>query len=135
MVKEDSMGVWAARVPLQVRHHVLLVAVAALVFLLNLGGARLWDEDEPKNAQCAREMLARGDWIVPTFNQELRTDKPVLLYWLMMPAYLLLGVSELAARLPSAVLAIGTSVLTYHLGRKLFSPQIGLWAGIILATS
>jgi 4-amino-4-deoxy-L-arabinose transferase-like glycosyltransferase len=129
------MGDWTARVPEVVRHHLLLLAVAALVFLFNLGGARLWDEDEPKNAQCAREMLARGDWIVPTFNQELRTDKPVLLYWLMMPAYLLLGVSELAARLPSALLAIGTTLLTYHLGRRLFSPRVGLWAGITLATS
>jgi 4-amino-4-deoxy-L-arabinose transferase-like glycosyltransferase len=129
------MSFWAARVPEGVRHHVYLLTIAALVFLLNLGGARLWDEDEPKNAQCAREMLARGNWIVPTFNQDLRTDKPVLLYWLMMPAYLLLGVSELAARLPSAVLAIGTTLLTYQLGRRLFSPQVGLWAGLALATS
>jgi len=129
------MGVWAARLPQGVRHHICLLTVAALVFLFNLGAARLWDEDEPKNAQCAREMLARGDWIVPTFNQELRTDKPVLLYWLMMPAYLLLGVNELAARLPSALLAIGTTLLTYQLGRRLFSPQVGLWAGLALATS
>src|SRR6186997_2131930 len=107
------MGDWTARMPEVVRHHLLLAAIAGIVFLFHLGGARLWDEDEPKNAQCAREMLARGDWIVPTFNQELRTDKPVLLYWLMMPAYLLLGVNELAARLPSALLAIGTTLLTY----------------------
>ena len=84
------MGVWTARVPQIVRHHIYVLALASLVFLFNLGGARLWDEDEPKNAQCGREMLDRGDWIVPTFNQELRTDKPVLLYWLMMPAYLVL---------------------------------------------
>ena len=44
--------------------------------LTNLGGPRLWDRDEPRNAGCAREMLARRDWVVPTFDGELRTHKP-----------------------------------------------------------
>ena len=61
------------------KHHLLLVAAAGLVFLSNLGAAQLFDEDEPKNAACAYEMQQRGDWITPTFNGELRTDKPILL--------------------------------------------------------
>ena len=48
----------------------LVVFVAAIVMLTNLGGPRLWDRDEPRNAGCAREMFFRGDWIVPTFNAE-----------------------------------------------------------------
>ena len=51
----------------------LVIFVAAVVMLTNLGGPRLWDRDEPRNAGCAREMLSRGDWIVPTFNGKLRT--------------------------------------------------------------
>jgi 4-amino-4-deoxy-L-arabinose transferase-like glycosyltransferase len=105
------------------------------VFFTNLGGPRLWDDDEPRNATCAREMLARGDWIVPTFNSELRTDKPALLYWLMMGSYSLFGATEFAARFPSALLAVGTALMTYHLGRLLFRPQVGLWAGMIMATN
>src|SRR5689334_2820466 len=58
----------------------VVVAIAATVFLTGLGAARLWDEDEGKNSVCGQEMLARGDWIVPTFNGDLRTDKPILLY-------------------------------------------------------
>ena len=118
-----------------VRQQLLVVAVAALVLLANLGSATLFDEDEPKNAACGAEMFARGDWIVPTFNHELRTDKPVLLYWLMLSSYHALGVNELAARLPSALLAIGSVLMVYHLGRLLYRPQVGLWAGIILSTS
>src|SRR5688572_19133204 len=76
----------------------LVALVAAIVMFTNLGGPRLWDIDEPRNAGCAREMWLRGDWIVPTFNAELRTHKPVLLYWCMMAAYSVLGVGELAAR-------------------------------------
>ncbi|HEX7450004.1 MAG TPA: glycosyltransferase family 39 protein [Pirellulales bacterium] len=119
----------------RIQHQLLLVLVAALVFFVNLGHARLWDEDEPKNAECAREMFERGDWITPTFNQELRYDKPALVYWLMISAYQAFGVSEFAARFWSALLAVGTTLLTYRLGRDLFGPRVGFWAGWILATS
>jgi 4-amino-4-deoxy-L-arabinose transferase-like glycosyltransferase len=118
-----------------VRQQLLVVAVASLVLLANLGSATLFDEDEPKNAACGAEMFARGDWIVPTFNHELRTDKPVLLYWLMLTSYHALGVNELAARLPSALLAIGSVLVVYRLGRLLYRSQVGLYAAIILATS
>ena len=52
---------------------------------------------------------------VPVFNEELRVHKPVLVYWLIMSAYEMFGVSELAARFWSALLGIGTALLTYHL--------------------
>jgi len=113
----------------------LVAVVAALVMLTNLGGPRLWDRDEPRNAGCALEMLRRGDWVVPVFNAELRTHKPVLLYWCIMTLYGVLGVSELAARLPSALGAIGTCLCVYVMGRRLFGPRAGVWAGIALATS
>src|SRR4029450_2619828 len=113
----------------------LVVAVAALGMLTNLRGARVWDRDEPRNAGCAREMLLRNDWVVPTFNGELRAHKPVLLYWCIMASYSALEVNELAARLPSALCSIASSLCVYLMGRRLFGPQAGVWAGIALATS
>ena len=117
------------------RHQLLLGLIAVPVFFTNLGGYALFDEDEPRNAVCGREMYERGDWIVPTFNAQLRTDKPILIYWLMQVSFHLFGVSEFAARFGSAFLAVGTTLLTYHLGRKLYSPEIGLLAGVIVCTS
>ena len=70
--------------PRVVQHLLLLTCVGAATFFVNLGGPRLWDRDEPRNAACAREMLERGDWVVPTFNGELRVPKPILKYWLMI---------------------------------------------------
>ena len=64
-----------------------VVLVAAAIFFVQLGECQLWDRDEPRNAGCAAEMMQRGDWIVPIFNGELRYQKPVMLYWLMMAAY------------------------------------------------
>ena len=80
-------------------------------------------------------MLQREGWVTPYFNGELRTHKPVLLYWLMMAAYWAFGVNEFGARFWSAALAVGTVVTTYHIGRRLFNAQVGLWAGLILASS
>ncbi len=114
---------------------ILVAAVAGFSFLGWLGSTRLWDDDEPKNAVCGQEMFERGDWIVPTFNGTLRTDKPILIYWCMLAAFNVLGVNELAIRLPSALAGIGTVVLTFHLGRLLFDRRTGLVASGLLTSA
>src|SRR5437660_12286207 len=116
-------------------HYVLLAVIAAGLFLPNLGGPSLWDIDEGNNAEAAREMMESGNWVVPTFNYELRTDKPALLYWLQIAAYRLFGVNEFAARLPSALAGILTLLVTYELGRRMFDARTGLLAGIVLGTT
>lgn len=120
--------------PRQLSHVFWIVLAAGVVFFTNLGGPRLWDRDEPRNAGCAVEMLQRGDWIVPVFNDQLRTHKPVLLYWFMMTAYAVFGVNEFAARFWSALLAVGTVLMTYQIGRRLFSAPVGLWSAIALSS-
>lgn len=115
-----------------IRQAACVLLAAGLLFFINLGKSSLWDEDEPKNAECGREMLERGDWIVPTFNYGLRTDKPILLYWLMLTAYRECGVSEFSARLTSALMSTGTCFLTFLIGRRLYGGEAGLWSGLIL---
>ncbi len=109
--------------------------VAAAMFYPQLGASGLWDEDEPRNAAASADMLARGDWVVPYFNGQLRTQKPVLLYWMQIASYKVFGVNEFAARFPSATLTIGTTALVWWLGRMLFSNAVGMLAGLMFATS
>lgn len=116
-------------------HYLLLSLAAALLFLPNLGLPSLWDIDEGHNAEAAREMMASGNWIVPTFNFQLRVDKPALLYWLQIAAYETFGINEFAARLPSALAALLAVLICYELGRCLFGAREGFYAGIILASS
>ncbi len=119
----------------QLRYQLWIVLAASAVFFIGLGNARLWDEDETEYSRVAREMMLRGDWVVPTFNYQPWLEKPVFVYWLMIGSFYVFGVTEFAARFPSAVFAIGTALLAYHLGRRLFRPQVGLWAGLVLATT
>ena len=68
-----------------------------------MGQFGLIGADEPRYAQVAREMLDRHDWITPTLGGHAWLEKPPLYYWQAMLAYRIFGVSDLAARLPSAV--------------------------------
>lgn len=111
------------------------MAIAATVMFVNLGSSRLWDRDEPRNAGCAAEMMQRGDWIVPIFNDELRHQKPVLLYWLIGLAYAVFGVNEFAARFWSALFALGTVACTYLIGRRLFGNTAATMGALALSTS
>lgn len=120
---------------LLVQHQLILLILCGFLYFTNLGSAYLFDEDEPKNAACGREMFVQNNWIVPTFNDELRPHKPIMLYWEMLLCYLVFGVNEFAARLPSAIMSIGTVLCTYHIGRMLWKARYGFWAAVILATS
>ena len=81
----------------------LLVGFCGFLFFFGLAYFGLLGADEPRYAQVAREMLARHDWITPTLGGQPWLEKPVLYYWQAMLAYKVFGVSDWAARLPSAV--------------------------------
>jgi 4-amino-4-deoxy-L-arabinose transferase-like glycosyltransferase len=108
--------------------------LAAAVLLPNLGGPPLWDEDEPRNAACSLAMHASGDWVVPTFNGRLRVEKPALVNWLHLAGFAATGTNETGARIGSALLTLGTCLLTWRIGTRLFRPDAGLWAGVVMAT-
>lgn len=116
------------------KYQLWIVLAAAVVFFTNLGVTALWDLDEPLYASCAREMLQRDDWVVPRYNGEIFFDKPPLMFWTMIGGFELFGVNEFAARFWSAVLGIGTALLTYHLGRLLFNAKVGFWAGLAMSS-
>jgi 4-amino-4-deoxy-L-arabinose transferase-like glycosyltransferase len=117
------------------RHVLFLVALCLLLFFADLGGRDLWDIDEGMHADIARAMLLSGDWITPRFNGDPFFDKPPLFNWLTAASFAILGLSEFAARLPAALSSLLCVLLTYAMGRALFTPRTGLLAGIVLATS
>lgn len=113
-----------------------LSLLAVLLFFPALGARDFWAPVEPRYAEIARVMLAKGEWIVPTVNGELYTDKPILYFWLVLVGSKLVGaVNEWTVRLPLALSALGLVLTTYALGRDFFNSKIGFMAAIVLATS
>jgi len=96
----------------------VLVALAALLFIVGLGSVPLLEPDEPYYAVPAREMLESGSWQVPIFHGRPWFDKPILFYWMILGAYRLLGVSEFAARIGSALAALVAVLAVYLAGRR-----------------
>ena len=94
----------------------LFIAIIAL-YLYGLGSLPLLGPDEPRYAQVAREMFLRGDLITPTLGGHTWFEKPALLYWLMLAAYTLFGVSEWTARLGPALCGLLTIAAVWRLGR------------------
>ena len=80
----------------------------------------LIDRDEPRFAEASREMIQRGDYIVPYFNDQPRLDKPPLTYWAQTVSYRIFGQSDFAARFPSAVAAalLAVTIPGLRLGEK-----------------
>jgi 4-amino-4-deoxy-L-arabinose transferase-like glycosyltransferase len=83
------------------------LALCALCFFWNLGGALLYDVDEGAFSEATREMLERHDFVTTYLNGQLRFDKPILIYWLQALSVTLFGLHEWTFRLPSALAASG----------------------------
>jgi 4-amino-4-deoxy-L-arabinose transferase-like glycosyltransferase len=104
------------------------------VIFCRLGYPSLLDPDEAHYAQLTREMVHAGNWMVPVLDGAPYIDKPVLFHWLQGASIKLLGESEFALRLPSALAALGLIATTWWLGSVLFTAEIGESAAFMLAT-
>lgn len=111
----------------------LLAGFCAFLFFYGLGGFGLIGADEPRYAQVAREMLDRHDWITPTLGGRPWLEKPPLYYWQAVLAYAVLGVSDVAARIPSALDATLLVLAVYFFFRK-FRRGVEVDAALVTAS-
>jgi 4-amino-4-deoxy-L-arabinose transferase-like glycosyltransferase len=119
------------------RHTLLIVLLvaAAIPYVVNLGVSSIWDANEAFYAQTPREMIEAGDYVTPSFNFQLRLNKPVLSYWNVAASYHLFGISEWSERLPIALGGLAIIATGYGLGRLAGGPSAGVMAALVLATS
>lgn len=109
--------------------------VCLVIVFSSLGSAALFDPDEGRNAEKAREILLLGDWVTPHQNFVPTLDKPIFFYWLVAISFKLFGLSEWSARLPTALASLGCLFLVYRFARAQFGLWPALWSGVILVTS
>ena len=96
----------------------LLLLILPSVLLYPCLTFPLFEPDEGRYAEIPREMLQRGEWVVPYLQGEPYLDKPPLFYWLVMLSYRAFGFHAGAARLVPALAIHGCVLLTYLLGRR-----------------
>ncbi|MCY3931964.1 MAG: glycosyltransferase family 39 protein [Acidobacteria bacterium] len=120
--------------------YVVLAAAAAAVLLPGIGSRDLWNPDEPRYAEVAREMLleprAIEHFLVPRLNGERYDHKPPLHFWnIALFGALRGGVDEVAARLPSLLTGIGSVLVVFALAGRLFGRKTAWLAAPIFVTS
>ena len=117
---------------------VLVLLAGALVSFSGLGAVMPLDAHEVFVARTCEEMIDRGEWIVPYFNDEPRLKKPPLEYWLVLATNAVTGgdeiITEFEARFPSALAGILMAATAIAIGTLLVSRNVGLLAGAMLVT-
>lgn len=113
-----------------------ILLLFSLVSTFRLGASGLIEPNEPFYALTAKEMLQRGEWVVPTLFGQPQFEKPVLAYWVYLIFFSLFGVNEWAARLGPFVAALGTLAATAVLAKTLFGrTRTMVWSVLILASA
>ncbi|MGA7274573.1 MAG: glycosyltransferase family 39 protein, partial [Candidatus Udaeobacter sp.] len=118
-----------------VRKYAILFFGCVLFHIAGTWSLPLIDRDEPRFAEASREMIERGDYIVPYFNNQLRLDKPPLAYWAQTVSFRVFGENDFAARFPSAIAAALTALVIFAWGMRLGGEKLGWWGAIIFTLS
>ena len=112
---------------------VLILVVWACAVLPNLA-LRSFIYEEGTNAEIARDILTRGDFLQPFVYGVRWHEKPSLLAWLITGfATLTGGVNEWSARLPAMLSVLLTALMVQRLTRRYATLRASLFAALAFA--
>jgi 4-amino-4-deoxy-L-arabinose transferase-like glycosyltransferase len=119
------------------RAYILLFCglVCYLTLFYKIGDLPFFGADEPRYARIAEEMMEGGDYVTPHLLGRPWLEKPPLLFWLSAGGFYLFGVSEWAARVPVALLALASSLLVAYVAYRLVGSRAAILGFLILTTS
>jgi 4-amino-4-deoxy-L-arabinose transferase-like glycosyltransferase len=117
-------------------YEIALVVVAVIVFFgCIISPPGLMDDVDAVHGQMARNMVQSGDWVIAHLDGVPYMEKAPLPYWLIAICYLLMGVHDWVARIPTALAAVLLCFVTARYGAWAFGRRAGFYAGLALATS
>ena len=111
------------------------IPLAFLIYFFDLGAVGVLGPDEPRYAAIGRAMAQTGDWITPRLWGSPWFEKPALLYWMTAAAARLGFGTELAPRLPVAILSVAFLVFYWWILNREFGCRAAWMATLILGTS
>ncbi|HLK53399.1 MAG TPA: glycosyltransferase family 39 protein, partial [Candidatus Angelobacter sp.] len=116
-------------------YEIALVVIAVIVFFgCIISPPGLMDDVDAVHGQMARNMIDSGDWVIPHLDGVAYIEKAPLPYWLIAICYLVLGVHDWVARIPTALAALLLCFATARYGAWAFGRRAGFYAGLALAT-
>src|ERR1700730_16857534 len=113
----------------------LIFATLYVCYFSHLGAVGFIGPDEPRYAWIARAMAETADWLPPCLYGKPWFEKPPLYYWGAALSFKLFGVSEAAARLPSAVSALLATLALAWLALRIYGAETARWLLLLLPTT
>jgi 4-amino-4-deoxy-L-arabinose transferase-like glycosyltransferase len=122
---------------MKVNRNIVLFVFAVVLFMamFRLGAVTVFDVDEAVFSEATKEMVLSGDWITPTYNGEVRYDKPIFFYWLMAVSYKVFGINEFGARFPSAIAAFLTVFALFYFVKQVAGESQAMLSVITISLS
>ena len=118
------------------RAALVIAFLAAVLTVPRLGHRQIVGSHEAVFPIVARDIVERGAWMGAELRGLPYRNKPPLYPWAIAALSWPAGrVTEITARVPVILAAIGSVVGTFLLGARLFGRRAGLWAALILLTS
>lgn len=112
------------------------MALSAALLFFDFGAHVLSTNDETRFPLMARDILARGHWLLPEIDGAPMLNKPPLHAWLIaLAAWPTGAVTQRTAALPSLLAALALVAGTCWVGRRVFDGQVGVIAGLIAVTT
>ncbi len=112
-----------------------LLIITSIISFLFQGKRGLWEPDEGRYAEVAREMVLSNNYLIPKLNLKTHLSKPPITYWAIALSMKIFGKDEFAVRLPNSIAFFFTVVFIFLIAKLKFGYENGIIAGLIYATS
>lgn len=115
--------------------NLFLLSFLSPLYFYNLDNLSLVNWDEAWYASISRSILERGNIFILWWNGNIYSDHPPAGFWVISLFQLIFGANEFGTRAGSAVFALIGVLLTYLLGRELFSKTVGFTSALALSST
>ena len=95
----------------------LIVVLSAILTVPSMFTRDLWNPDEPRYTEVAREMVVLHDYLIPHLNGKVYAEKPPVFFWLTALLWKA-GLGLVSARVLVALASLGTLLATYFFSRR-----------------
>ncbi len=115
-----------------------LTVLFSLVYFLSNMGSDLISAGEARAAEIAREMLERGNFVLPSLNHEVSAEtmtKPPLYHWMLIVTGAPFDWQNWSVRITSVLSAFGSIWMVFLLGRQMFGLRAAVFSALVLSTS
>ncbi len=114
---------------------VILLIICAFFYFYSLGTRSLYNPDEGRYAEIAKEMVQRNDWVEPRLFNVDYLAKPILFYWLTMISFKSFGFTEFTARLMPVLFGLLGILATFWFTLKTTDKRTAIFSTLILASN